>query len=356
MRPIFEEMLFVDESDVPKIHEADFESLEPEDSTKTNPPKEQYVPLAPLPELSRKRHRKAGCFFCGEEFEIRDNSFEACIRHKGDIEYDEEYWGRYCERGGGHITTKDNLEDHPEGFIWTCCNQPYDEKGCAIGKHVDDANEGRKRGRYALSTCQLDLFQIISSFLTQSERNVNEIPHILQQGIKSYRTRYLNNAIAQIYLEHPDTRDFIEKVFLIDEADIPESDSEGSKESDDEYTAPATSSASNAQAFGETGVKRKEYAPPPDLSTKRTRYAECGHCGLKFDALFNTKDQCAYYPGKLVPHMDYWDTLVSGYGMPRLPRPLLSDENIEEHPNGFAWDCCGDQEGDQASQDTLDCI
>ncbi len=38
-------------------------------------------------------------------------------------------------------------EEHPEGFLWTCCDQAGDEAGCKAGRH--EANpEKSKKGMY----------------------------------------------------------------------------------------------------------------------------------------------------------------------------------------------------------------
>ncbi|KAK8196199.1 hypothetical protein BKA81DRAFT_367156 [Phyllosticta paracitricarpa] len=63
----------------------------------------------------------------------------------GDVEYNELYWGRYCGTHNGHVTTKKSLDNRPQGFKWTCCEQECKAEVCQTDGHVDSRNGGGKK-------------------------------------------------------------------------------------------------------------------------------------------------------------------------------------------------------------------
>ncbi|KAK8239922.1 hypothetical protein HDK64DRAFT_313433 [Phyllosticta capitalensis] len=213
-RRFIESLFFVDKSEVPKFEGDD---TEPEDEAKlpvehheTNAPQptpageepakeaketkeakeakepattEASKPVAnastiaanvarlPVPDLKRKRHRYATCYNCEAEYDVRNNHEEACFYHdgaftatgekakndlsmSGDLEYDQTYWGRYCERpGNSHIATQENFEEQPEGFNWTCCDESGESEGCQTGPHIDNREEVTEKKRVCLIQC-----------------------------------------------------------------------------------------------------------------------------------------------------------------------------------------------------------
>lgn len=50
-------------------------------------------------------------------------------------DWDSDIWADNDEDCHGPVDTPENQHDHPEGFIWTCCDKLGDEPGCRIGFH-----------------------------------------------------------------------------------------------------------------------------------------------------------------------------------------------------------------------------
>ncbi|KAM0197493.1 hypothetical protein ACHAPI_004958 [Fusarium lateritium] len=101
---------------------------------------------------SNSRKRKADdelcvCVQCDEAFFKNDNTDNtACFYHWGELEvdYDANIWADHDERCHGTIDSKDMREEHPEGFIWDCCEKPGNEIGCKLGRHEADPDKSRR--------------------------------------------------------------------------------------------------------------------------------------------------------------------------------------------------------------------
>lgn len=59
-----------------------------------------------------------------------------------EIDYDDPTWDDWDERCHGTMDTEENQEEHPEGFIWDCCDKGGTEPGCTKGHHY--AIEGKR--------------------------------------------------------------------------------------------------------------------------------------------------------------------------------------------------------------------
>jgi hypothetical protein len=55
--------------------------------------------------------------------------------HPGELEVDwnGDFWADHDENCHGKINTNTNRREFPEGFIWSCCEQPGDASGCEKG-------------------------------------------------------------------------------------------------------------------------------------------------------------------------------------------------------------------------------
>jgi hypothetical protein len=117
------------------------------------------------------RQRYEICEQCEEEFDVVENDEdEGCEWHdgmymcitypfcvtsnidsglkKGELEADDEadIWADHEERTHGPIDTEQNRKDHPEGFIWSCCDEFLGAtEGCQTGPHVAQKVKKRKR-------------------------------------------------------------------------------------------------------------------------------------------------------------------------------------------------------------------
>lgn len=47
----------------------------------------------------------------------------------------EDAWPDWNENCFGEIDTPENRREYPEGFEWTCCQEPGNFRGCKVGRH-----------------------------------------------------------------------------------------------------------------------------------------------------------------------------------------------------------------------------
>ena len=66
------------------------------------------------------------------------------------------HFAGYDGRIHGPVDTKDNREDRPKGFVWTCCDKTYDEEGCARGFHEEDPRKSKRECGYEPSDLEND--------------------------------------------------------------------------------------------------------------------------------------------------------------------------------------------------------
>jgi hypothetical protein len=110
------------------------------DSDDVQPPSKRLV----------KRFQK--CENCNEEYDVTQNTQEACRYHPGsfkclqwkqaytnksvgtrEADMDGDFWADHDENCHGRI---EDLEDEfPEGFRWDCCDELGDQEGCEIDWH-----------------------------------------------------------------------------------------------------------------------------------------------------------------------------------------------------------------------------
>lgn len=62
------------------------------------------------------------------------------------VDYDGEEWVDWDD-AHGEIDTEQNREDHPQGFMYECCQGDGDSRGCKRGPHVSRKTSA-KRSRY----------------------------------------------------------------------------------------------------------------------------------------------------------------------------------------------------------------
>lgn len=68
----------------------------------------------------------------------------------GDLEIDDESstWDDWDEKCHGPMDSSENMEEHPEGFVWSCCEGDGRAEGCVESTHEPETVESRKlRGR-----------------------------------------------------------------------------------------------------------------------------------------------------------------------------------------------------------------
>ena len=75
------------------------------------------------------------CQQCEADFDVTENSSEACRWHPGECEpdYESDFWADHDERCHGIIADLGN--EFPEGFIYDCCEKNGTSKGCEVGRH-----------------------------------------------------------------------------------------------------------------------------------------------------------------------------------------------------------------------------
>lgn len=120
----------------------------------------------------RPRPRYAICEHCGKEFDVTSNGADDCVWHDGTqndygftsakrlltiaagkleanedafVDMEEETWGPH----------EDYMEEFPENFNWTCCQQDGTTEGCNVGRHKKgpDANKKARRSRTIRNIC-----------------------------------------------------------------------------------------------------------------------------------------------------------------------------------------------------------
>lgn len=59
---------------------------------------------------------------------------------------DEEYWDNIdLWDYDGPIDTEENRDDHPEGFVYGCCEKHYGEEGCKVSWHEEETGDLKRR-------------------------------------------------------------------------------------------------------------------------------------------------------------------------------------------------------------------
>ncbi|KAK5993806.1 hypothetical protein PT974_07243 [Cladobotryum mycophilum] len=94
------------------------------------------------------------CVQCDQPFDTNENTEKDCIYHNGELEvdYDGDAWADHDERCHGTIDTDEMREEHPDGFVWSCCDKSGEEKGCKFGRHQADPAKSKKESYESEST------------------------------------------------------------------------------------------------------------------------------------------------------------------------------------------------------------
>ncbi|KAF4310101.1 hypothetical protein GTA08_BOTSDO03209 [Botryosphaeria dothidea] len=89
-----------------------------------------------------KRKRLDWCEQCDGEFDAAANQLGACVWHTGCLRvcWEDGFW---CETGED-VDTRENRDQFPEGFRWTCCNGQGDAEGCMVGFHTASVSSEKK--------------------------------------------------------------------------------------------------------------------------------------------------------------------------------------------------------------------
>lgn len=92
--------------------------------------------------------KHALCTQCGEVFSSAENEEDACTRHDGSLEVDDDKydWPDYDENCHGEIDSYDMQVECPQHFIWSCCDEDGGAtEGCTRGPHTS----GGRKSEYA---------------------------------------------------------------------------------------------------------------------------------------------------------------------------------------------------------------
>ncbi|EAT80976.1 hypothetical protein HBH56_164350 [Parastagonospora nodorum] len=83
------------------------------------------------------RQRFEICEQCNEEYDVLHNNKKSCQWHEGEqeVDWDGDFWADHDERCHGTIDTPEMRKEHPEGFVWDCCDEPGDAAGCKTSRH-----------------------------------------------------------------------------------------------------------------------------------------------------------------------------------------------------------------------------
>jgi len=88
-------------------------------------------------EAPASRQRFEICKQCNREYDVLLNDKKSCIWHSDILieDYDHDLWADHDERCHGPVDTPENRRNHPEGFIWQCCEEQGNVKGCETSRH-----------------------------------------------------------------------------------------------------------------------------------------------------------------------------------------------------------------------------
>ncbi|KAI0425932.1 hypothetical protein F5Y09DRAFT_334562 [Xylaria sp. FL1042] len=94
-------------------------------------------PDARKPNKRRAISEMAICEKCSEPFSEDTNSPEACWYHPGFMSWDDksDFWADRDDDCHGDRDSKELMEEYPEGYIWSCCEQSGVTIGCTSGSH-----------------------------------------------------------------------------------------------------------------------------------------------------------------------------------------------------------------------------
>ncbi|KAK7624451.1 hypothetical protein IWX50DRAFT_689549 [Phyllosticta citricarpa] len=134
------------------------------------------------------------------------------------------------------------------------------------------------------------------------ERPMNLLPSILQEPLQKADQGTLSKMVAHMYSEHPETRSYVEPLFLVDNSEVPkirEVDPEYSsgEETDEEDSKPEATTPPRETPADATSSKI------PDLSRKTHRFTTCYTCRKEYDVTENNLKACDFHIGMTGPFM-----------------------------------------------------
>ncbi|KAK6346674.1 hypothetical protein TWF696_006792 [Orbilia brochopaga] len=99
---------------------------------------------------SKKRKRNGDaeilyCLNCEDCFVEEDNTDTSCVYHPGEPEPDMDFFVDHDESIHGHFDDPSMLEEYPEGYIMSCCENKKAYKGCRTSKHVSGSKPQRPK-------------------------------------------------------------------------------------------------------------------------------------------------------------------------------------------------------------------
>ncbi|KAK1830191.1 hypothetical protein QBC39DRAFT_373008 [Podospora conica] len=92
----------------------------------------------------RKATGRAICMQCDKAFDEGENRLKRCRYHSGEIEPDNDYdWDEYFD-DDEELTYEEHGDEHPMGFVWSCCFEKAGEEGCRYSRHVSDPRRSKR--------------------------------------------------------------------------------------------------------------------------------------------------------------------------------------------------------------------
>ncbi|KAF3937404.1 hypothetical protein ABW19_dt0207080 [Dactylella cylindrospora] len=86
------------------------------------------------------------CVQCNESFNEEENASKSCQYHTGhrEVDFESEVWEDMWEGDMKQTDFEDEglVEEWPEGYRWTCCDEEGDHPGCRKGKHASKRDRG----------------------------------------------------------------------------------------------------------------------------------------------------------------------------------------------------------------------
>ncbi|MCJ1398751.1 hypothetical protein MMC11_001952 [Xylographa trunciseda] len=131
-----------------------------------------------------------------------------------------------------------------------------------------------------------------------------------------------------------------------DEENSDEVDSDGGNESESEGESTNSMGEHTSKGLNDKISKNKPQ-PPRNV---RPRYFVCKNCEEEFDVLENRKNACRYHPAQVTWRVGFtgilqvdWDSDTWADHDENCHGPIDTDENKEEYPEGFMWECCEEE-------------
>ncbi|KAI9764122.1 MAG: hypothetical protein M1840_008682 [Geoglossum simile] len=86
--------------------------------------------------------RTEACQNCSQEFDVTLNKRGVCLWHPGykAVDFDSDFWADHDVNCHGPYEAFEDDSDYAEGFVWECCDELGDNKGCKTTKHRAESN------------------------------------------------------------------------------------------------------------------------------------------------------------------------------------------------------------------------